>query len=268
MKGFRQTGVGRIIDPLLQGRLTPSTVSRLLRELQVECHAWRGRRLLTHYLILYLDAAYFPIMHGGQKGETPLLFALGVDDRGEKEVFSINAAGQESHASWFAQVEDLKHRGIRQVDLVVTDGGSGLVTVVRRAFPSALSQRCLTHKLRNVLSQVPKHGRGEFATALRKIFEQPNREKAIQRARSLGRRYHVIYPGAITSLMRDLDTCLTFYHFPRALWKHIQTNGALESLFRLVRQRMQPFGTFPNEASLLMMVYAIVRGTHFHRLPT
>ncbi len=267
LEGVRQSEVGRVVEPWLRGTLRASTVSQLVRQLQAECHRWRTHPLQTHYPIIYMDAAYFSIMHGDQTDETPLLTAVGVDENGQKEMLNVLPAGQESMASWQAAVDELKRRGVRDVDLLVTDGGTGLITAARRAFPSAQCQRCLTHKVRNVLAHVPKRAKSELAASVRRVFSQSTKKLALTHAKLLCVRYQEVYPGAVASLLRDLESCLTFYNFPRVMWKHIRTNGALESLFLRIRLRTKTIGTFRNEASCLMIMYAVIRTIRFHRLP-
>jgi transposase-like protein len=265
--GVSQTHVGPVIKPLLGMTPSASAVSRLAHDLEGECAAWRERPLQAHYRVIYLDGVYFPILHGEQKDETPLLVALGVDEQGRKEVLNVSVAGAESVDAWQGVVDDLKRRGVQQVDLLVTDGDAGLIGVLERSFPATLRQRCITHKERNVLAKVPSRRKKEVAAALKGIFAQSSREEAQAQAEAFGVRFGQVYPEAVACLERDLADCLTFYEFPRELWKHIRTTNILEGLFHTVRQRTNKMGAFRNEASCVLIVYAVIQSVRFHRIP-
>lgn len=172
-----------------------------------------------------------PILHDEKKDETPLLVALEVEDQGRKEVLSVSVAGAETADAWQGGIDDLKRRGVQQVDLWVTDGDAGLIGVLERGFPATPRQRCITHKERNVLAKVPPRRKKEVAAALKGVFAQPTRAQALEQVEAFRVRYEHVYPEAVTCLERDLPDCLTFYDFPRELWRHIRTNNALEGLF-------------------------------------
>ncbi len=264
--GVSQSQVGPVIEPLLGRSPSASAVSRLAHDLEGECAAWRERPLQAHYRVIYLDGVYFPILHDGKKDETPLLVAVGVDEQGRKEVLGVSVAGAETADAWQNVVEDLKRRGVEQVDLFVTDGEAGLIGVLGRSFPATPRQRCITHKERNVLAKIPSRRKKEVAAVLKGIFAQPSRAEALAQAEAFRVRYEQVYPEAVACLERDLDDCLTFHDFPRELWRHIRTNNALEGLFHTIRQRTNKMGAFRNETSCVLIVYAVIQSIRFHRI--
>jgi transposase-like protein len=264
--GVSQSRVGVVVEPLLGEAPSANTVSRLAHDLQTECDTWRQRPLQAHYRIIHLDGVYFPVMHEQKKDEIPLLVALGVDDQGRKEVLSVTVAGEESAAAWETVLEDVKRRGVQAVDLFVTDGDTGLIETLKRAFPSTRRQRCVVHKERNVLAKVPARAKKEIGAALIGLFAQPSREEALTQAEAFRARYAQDYPEAVACLERDLDDCLTFYNFPQTWWRHIRTNNCLEGLFHTIRQRTNKVGAFRNEASCLLIVCTTIQSIRFHRV--
>ncbi len=265
--GVSESKVGQVIAPLLDVAPSASTISRLAHDLEGECEQWRTRDLQAHYRVIYVDGIYFSIMHDGKKDETPLLVALGVDDQGQKEVLGLIVAGAESTDAWQGLIDDLKRRGVQQVDLLVTDGDEGLIGVLERSFPKTPRQRCVTHKERNVLAKIPARTKSQVAAALKEVFRQPSREIAWTQAEAFRVRYEKAYPAAVATLWRDLDDCLTFYAFPHAMWKYIRTTNVLEGLFHITRQRTTKIGAFQNEASCILIVYAVIQGVRFRRMP-
>lgn len=265
--GVSQAKVAGITEPLLGVKPSPSTVSRVAHDLDSECAAWRSRPLQAHYRVIYLVAVYFPVVHEGQRDQTPLLVALGIDLQGGKEALACQFGGEESRQNWEELLADLTNRGVCEVDLVITDGNSGLIGAVGQAFPKACRQRCILHKMRNTLAHFPARKKKEAGEALSGIFNQKTAELARQQLAAFRLRYEVDYPGAIVRLEEDVEASLAYYSFPEAMRLHIRTTNALESLFSTVRRRTNPMGVFQNEQSLLLMFWAVIKSTKLKRIP-
>ena len=130
-------------------------------------------------------------------------------------------------------------------------------------------QRCVKHKIDNVLGYIPKQQQESVAPELKAIFYQESREQAEQLLVAFCAQYGGIYPTAIACLKRDQEACLSFYAFPKAHWKTIRTNNAMERLFGEVKRRSHKMAApFRNEGSCLLMFFAVVRSLRFHRLPS
>src|SRR2546422_6300490 len=156
-----------------------SAVSRLNHTLTEQFEAWRERPLLTHYRILYLDGIHFTVRHGTQTDSTIILTALGVDSEGNKDVLALRACAEEDKDGWSCLVQDLRTRGVTEIDLIVTDGHDGLLAAVASLFPVTLRQRCLVHKQRNVMNAIAHREQKEVATELAGIWKQEKKEDAL-----------------------------------------------------------------------------------------
>ena len=138
--------VGKVAEKLMGVAPSASAVSRLNQTLTEQFETWRERRLLTHYRILYLDGIHFSVRHGSQNDSTIILTALGVDLEGKKDVLALRACAEEDKDGWSCLLQDLRTRGVKEIDLIVTDGHDGLLAAVASLFPATLRQRCLVHK--------------------------------------------------------------------------------------------------------------------------
>ncbi len=118
--------------------------------------AWRVRPLLAHYRLLYLDGIHFTVRHGTQTEATMILTALSVDLEGSREMLAFRACAEEDKDGRSCLIQDLRSRGMTEVDLIVTDGHDGLRASVSALFPAMLRQRYLLHKQRNVMNAIPK----------------------------------------------------------------------------------------------------------------
>jgi putative transposase len=244
-----------------------SAVSRLNQTLTEQYEAWRERPLLTHYRIIYLDGIHFTVRHGDKTDATMILTALGVDLEGSREVLAFRACAEEDKDGWSCLLQDLRNRGVSQIDLLVTDGHDGLLAAVASLFPATPRQRCLVHKQRNVMSAVPKREQQEVATELAGIWKQENREQALLNLAAFKAKYQKRYPEAIRSLIEDEEHLLTFYAFPPVMHRYIRSTNAIESLFSNVRQRTNQIDAFTTETSCLTIVWAVMQDIRLPKIP-
>jgi putative transposase len=257
--------VGKVAEKLLG--VAPSAVSRLNRTLTEQYEAWRERRLLPHYRIVYLDGIHFTVRHGTHTDATMILTALGVDLEGNREVLAFRACAEEDKDGWSCLLQDLRNRGVTEVDLLVTDGHDGLLAAVSALFPATLRQRCLVHKQRNVMNAIPKREQAEVVTELTGIWKQEKKEDALLNLAAFKAKYRLRYPEAVRSLSEDEAHLLTFYAFPPVMHRYIRSANAIESLFSNVRQRTDQIDTFTTETSCLTIVWAVMQDIRLPKIP-
>ncbi len=258
--------VGEVAHTLMGVAPSASAISRLNQTLTQQFEAWRQRPLQEHWRVLYLDGIHFSIRHGDQADSTIILTALGVDLEGNKEVLALQACAEESKEGWLSLLQDLRTRGAIQIDLIVTDGHDGLLAAVAALFAATPRQRCLVHKQRNVLTAIPRRERAEVQAELVGIWEQPGKEEAMVQLAAFKAKYSKRYPEAVRSLAEDEEHLFTFYQFPAAMHRHIQTTNALESLFSNVRQRTDQIDVFTTETSCLTIVWATIQDIRLHKI--
>jgi putative transposase len=259
--------VGNVAEKLLGVAPSASAVSRLNQTLTEQYEAWRERRLLPHYRIIYLDGIHFTVRHGSQTDATMILTALGVDLDGSREVLAFRACAGEDKEGWSCLLQDLRQRGVSEVDLLVTDGHDGLLAAVAALFPATLRQRCLVHKQRNVMNAIPKRQQQEVTTELTGIWKQEKREDALLNLAAFKAKYQKRYPEAVRSLMEDEEHLLTFYAFPPVMHRYIRSTNAIESLFSNVRQRTDQIDAFTTETSCLTIVWAVMQDIRLPKIP-
>jgi len=130
-------------------------VSRATKLLDKEVEAWRNRKLgLICYLVL--DARYEKVRHGGSVIDCAVLVAVGVDEKGKRTVLGTSVNLSEAEVHWRAFISSLLDRGMRGVQMIVSDAHEGLKKALRAAMPSVPWQRCQCHLQRNAQAYVPK----------------------------------------------------------------------------------------------------------------
>jgi putative transposase len=267
VQGVSTRRVGEVVDALSDIAPSPSTVSRVHHTLEGEFATWKERSLASHYAYAFADGTYFTVIYGEEGHKMPILAVVGIRNTGEREVLGFTVGERENQQAWEDLLQSLKTRGVARIDLWVTDGNVAMLNAVAHQFPDSRRQRCVKHKLENVLSYVPTGQQDQVLPELRAIFYQESREKADQEVAAFTAKYRDLYPTAVTCLERDLDACLTFYAFPKAHWKAIRTTNIIERMFGEVKKRSHKMAAaFRNEESCLLMFYAVIRSLKFQNL--
>jgi putative transposase len=267
VKGVSMEQVGNIVETLTGTQPSPSTVSRVFHTLEGEFEGWKTRPLQVQYLYAYADGTYFTVIYDKTGCKMPILAVVGIDAEGRRDVLAFSVGERENQDAWEALLQDLKDRGVAQVDLWITDGNKAMTNAIDLKFSASQRQRCTKHKMENVLGYVPEKQHDQVEAELKAIFYQKNREKADQEAAAFIAKYEKTYPTAVECLKRDLEICLTFYSFPEKHWKYIRTSNIIERLFGEVKKRSHKMAAaFRNEDSCLLLFYAVIRSLKLRRI--
>lgn len=267
VKGISTVGVGQVMTTLTGKPVSPSAVSRVHHGLEAEYAQWKARPLAERYVYVFADGTYFSVIYDGEGNKTPVLALIGITEVGKREVIAFTIGERENQGAWENLLADIRTRGVKQVDLWITDGHQAMLNAITLKFPDSRRQRCMLHKLGNVLSHVPERQRDAVESEFKAIFYQKNRQKADQCAEAFREKYRVHFPTAIECMERDWEACLTFYDFPESHWSRIRTNNVIERMFEEVKKRSKKMAAaFRNETSCLLLFYAVVRSLKFQNV--
>lgn len=267
VKGVSTQKVGEVMETLTGSQPSASSVSRVFHTLEEEYEQWKKRPLAERYVYAFADGTYFTVIYNGEGCKMPILAVVGITTTGEREVLAFRVGDRENQQAWEDLFDDLKARGVKAIDLWISDGGQAMLNAIATKFATSQRQRCVMHKMENVLSYVPQKQREQIEPELKALFYQKGRAEADQAVAAFIEKYQKIYPTAVECLQRDLDACLTFYAFPKAHWKTIRTNKVIERLFGEVKRRSHKMAAaFRNEGSCVLLFYAVIRSLKFHKL--
>jgi putative transposase len=107
---------------------------------------------------------------------------VGVRTAGYREILSARVADAEHELTWEGIFSDLKERGLLKVDLIISDGHTGIQSTAGRMFPGSSWQMCHVHFIRAVLRKVPREYHKDIAEILK---ECPNDASLIRLAGSI-----------------------------------------------------------------------------------
>jgi putative transposase len=243
--------------------ISKSEVSRICAKLDAEVAAWRSRPLDDQpFPYVFLDATYCKVRIGQRVVSQAVVIATGVSADGRREVLGCAVGDSETEVFWTEFLRDLRDRGLRGVQLVISDAHSGLVNAVGAVLQGSSWQRCRVHFMRNALAKVNKGNAEMVAATIRTIFAQPGPKEVRAQVDLVADMLAEQFP-AVADLLRDAKADLTaFADFPQAHWRKIWSTNPLERLNREVKRRADVVGIFPNPASLLRLSACVLIEAH------
>jgi putative transposase len=254
--GVSTRKVEELVESMGAKGMSKSEVSRMAQALDAQVEAFRARPLgdrATPYL--WLDALYQKVRD--ERGRTiskAILVAYGVDESGDRQVIDLEVAAGEMATAWGAFLQRLLARGLRGVQLVISDAHYGLRQAVREVLVGVAWQRCTIHFRRNVLSVVPRKLQDFVMAPIKAIFAQPTLDDAREATRRALEVLDKHCPAAAALLREAEDDILTFMTFPKSHWRQIHSTNPLERINKEIRRRTRVVGIFPNDASILRLV--------------
>jgi transposase-like protein len=258
MSGVSTRKVAKITEELCGTEFSKSTVSELCKRLDPMVKEWNERPLAEVYPFVMVDAMVLRVRKGGQVRPQSALIAIGVNMRGYREVLGFWIGDSETYASWSDFFSWLKRRGLRGVDVVVSDQHSGLVKAVETHFQGAMWQRCQTHFTRNILDACPKQLQEELLSQLRVIWTAPDVMTAREILRRVIDNFGSRAPRAMTILEEGFDDAVAVLNLPERYRKRLRTTNGVERLIEEVRRRERVIRIFPNVESAVRLLGALL----------
>ena len=263
LNGVSTRKVTAITEELCGTRFSRSTVSQLCTALDTRVHVWNERPLGSHaYPFVIVDALVIKVRRDHAVRATRALMGSGVNADGQRELLGLRLGDSESAGTWTDMFTWLKTRGLHGVELLVSDDHAGLVKAAQRHFQGVLWQRCQVHLQRNVLGRTPKHLRAQMAAGLRHIFQAAD----LPTARTAFAAVAVALEGkadrALAVLEDGLEDALTVLVLPEKYRTRLRTTNGMERLNEEIRRRERVIRIFPNEASALRLIGALLAEQH------
>jgi putative transposase len=259
LRGISTRQVGRVVATITGETVSAQTVSKLTRDLDEAVGQFHQARLSDDYVYLFLDGVSLRVRRPSGRKRVQMLVAYGIRQDGTRHLLAFLRSQGESQADWEALLGDLYRRGLegRQLSLILTDGCAGLAAAIRTVYPRVRHQRCWVHKMRNILEKVRKCDYDEVKAGAQAIYLAESRSHAQSAFRAFRLRWQRAYPAMVQRLGRDLPELLSFFAFPRHLWRKLRTTNVIERCFVEVRRRTRPMVCFVNVESVDRIIYSI-----------
>lgn len=259
VNGVSTRKISNITKELCGAEFSKSTVSDLVKGLDPAVHEWNERNLgADPYPFLIVDAIVIKIRENGRVRNHSTLIATGVNSMGVREILGLRIADSESEDSWRDFFGWLKARGLHGVDLIVSDSHGGLVNAVAVEFQGASWQRCQTHFTKNILDACPKSVQKDLHARLRLMFEAPDMNTARELLAGIIKDFSDLASNAVDRLEAGFEDAMAMMALPECLRKRLRTSNCAERLNEEVRRRERVIRIFPNEASALRLIGAVL----------
>lgn len=261
VQGVSTRKVKAITEQLCGTQISAMQVSRATAQLDGVLQEWR-ERALGEIRYLFLDARYEKVREGGQVRDAAVLLASGITPEGERQVLGVSVSLSEHEVHWKSFLSSLKERGLHGMALITSDAHEGLGAARRAVFGSIPWQRCQFHLQQNASAYVPKKAmQAEVAADIRAMFTATDRKTAEEYLLKAIRKYADTAPRLAAWMEENLSEGFTVFEFPLEHRRTIRTTNSLERINKEIRRRTRVVGVFPNEASCLRLISALLMET-------
>lgn len=258
VQGVSTRKVAKITTELCGLEVTSSQVSRAAKLLDEELEAWRNRPLdQVEYLIL--DARYEKVRIDSAVRDAAVPIAIGILPTGHRTVLGVSVSLSEAEVHWREFLSSLKHRGMHGIQLIVSDAHEGLAAARKATFSGVPWQRCQFHLAQNAMHHTPKVAmRTQVANDIRAIFAAKDADAAQAELGLFIEAYQDTAPQLATWAENNIPEGFAIYQIPTNHRKRMRTTNMLERQNKEIKRRTRVATLFPNEASLLRLVTAVL----------
>jgi len=259
LAGANTRRIRKALEPLLGSEhLSKSAVSRVTARLKEQFATWSERDLSNErWAIVFLDGFHLKVRMARRVVSVPVLAVLGVAADGAKQLVALSLAVSEAQTHWGKVIADLARRGMPSPALIVSDGHRGLTKAIE-AWPQAQVQRCAVHKWENLKEHCPVHAHAELKRDYRAIVDAKSGLAAREAYRAIVVKWKKLCAPVARSLEEAGENLLTFYAFPKPMWRALRTTNSIENLNREFRRRTKTQASFPSEDSAVTLLYGLV----------
>lgn len=239
--------------------ISPATISAVTDKLIPELREWQQRPLDSHYPFVWLDAIHFKVREDGRYVSKAVYSVLGVNIEGKKEILGLYLSESEGARFWLSVLTDLNNRGIQDILIAAIDGLTGFPEAINSVFPDTEIQLCIIHQIRNSMKYVASKNHKAFMADLKRVYKAQTKEAAEGALDTLEAKWGKQYPIVIKSWRSKWDNLSVFFKYPEPIRRVMYTTNAIEAVHRQFRKLTKTKGGFPNENSLLKLLYVGIK---------
>ena len=239
--------------------LSTASISAVTDKLLPELEQWRNRPLQSHYPFVWLDAIHYKVKEEGRYVQKAVYTVLGLTLEGKKELLGLYLSETEGANFWLSVVTDLQNRGVEDILIAAVDGLKGFPEAINAVFPQTEVQLCIIHQIRNSMKYVGSKHQKAFMADLKPVYRAANKGAAETALDELEARWGQQYPIVIKSWRSKWENLSVYFTYPADIRRVIYTTNAIEAVHRQFRKLTKTKGAFPNENSLLKLLYVGIK---------
>jgi len=244
------------IEELYGIEVSEATITAIADQLIPELKEWQSRSLDAVYPFIWLDAIHYKIKDNGRYVSKAVYTILGLNVEGKKELLGLYLSESEGANYWLSVLTDLHNRGVKDILIASVDGLTGFPEAIASIYPDTEVQLCVIHQIRNSMKYVASKNQKEFMQDLKPVYQAQTKQAAETALEELDAKWGKQYPLVIGSWQRKWENLSVYFKYPDYIRKVIYTTNAIEAVHRQFRKLTKTKGGFPNENSLLKLLYA------------
>ena len=253
--GMSYRDISSHIEDIYGIGVSSATINTVTDKLIPELKAWQQRPLESHYPFVWLDAIHYKIKDEGRYVSKAIYTVLGLKLDGTKEVLGLYLSENEGANFWLSVLTDINNRGVEDILIASVDGLTGFPDAINTIYPQTEVQLCIIHQIRNSMKYVASKNQKAFMADLKPVYKAVSKDAAETALDELETKWGSLYPIVIQSWRRKWDNLSVFFKYPEPIRKVIYTTNVIESVHRQFRKLTKTKGAFPNENSLLKLLY-------------
>lgn len=235
--------------------VSSATISAVTDKLIPELKAWQQRPLESVYTFIWLDAIHYKVKEDGRYQSKAVYTVLGLNLEGRKEILGLYLSESEGANFWLSVLTDISNRGVQDILITSVDGLKGFPEAINSIFPNTEVQLCIIHQIRNSMRFVASKNQKAFMADLKPVYKAVSKEAAETALDELEARWGALYPIVIKSWRSKWENLSVYFKYPEEIRRVIYTTNAIEAIHRQFRKLTKTKGAFPNENSLLKLLY-------------
>lgn len=235
--------------------LSPTLVSNITDRILPQVEQWQNRPLQQVYAVVFMDAIHYKVRQNNAIVNKAAYMVIGIDLEGHKDVLGMWVGEHESAKFWLGVLNDLKSRGVKDILINCVDNLNGFSEAIAAVYPQTDVQKCIVHQIRNSMKHVSYKDLKAVAAALKPIYKAVNEQAAAAAMDAFEEQWGKKYPHAVRSWRSNWTELTAFFQYPEELRKIIYTTNVIESYHRQLRKVTKGKTIFPNDESLLKMLY-------------
>lgn len=261
-KGLTTRDVSEVMETIYGSHYSKSTISNISKDFYEQMELWRERGLDSRYLALFIDGLHVKLKRNNEYKTECFYIIMGLKEDYTREIVSIVNLASESSTGWKQVLTDLKERGVQRVDLIVSDGITGINTAIDKVYPMAEHQKCIVHLQRNVKAYVRKEDRAELAEDIRILLSPDKADYTQEQALKNVNNLHEKWSSRYTTLGKYLkkiewQNYFTYLKYHVKIRRMIYTTNWIERFNKSARRTLKVRGAFPNDTSVLALITAV-----------
>ena len=253
--GNSYSQISEHIEEMYGMSFSKATISAVTDKVIPLLKEWQQRPLESIYPFVWLDAIHYKIKDNGRYISKAVYTVLGVGLNGKKEILGLYLSENEGANFWLQVLTDLNNRGVEDILIASIDGLKGFPEAINAIFPNTEIQLCIVHQIRNSIRYVASKNQKEFMKDLKLIYQAISKESAEEALVQLENKWGKKYPIVIQSWKNKWENLSAYFKYPEDIRRIIYTTNIIESIHRQFRKLTKTKGAFPNENSLLKLLY-------------